>query len=63
MAQLQWMRQTLLEFNNTNTYGNYYRFFPNMIRQGARDWHGQWQIPRARGFGGNENPDKRELLI
>ncbi len=44
----------LSESSNELTYGNYYRFFPDMIRQKDRDWQGETQIPRAAGFGGDK---------
>ena len=42
----------LSESSNEFTYGNYYRFFPEMINQNDRDWQSETQIPRAAGFGG-----------
>jgi beta-mannosidase len=33
------------------TYGNYYRFFPDMMKQNGHDWQGTTQVPRAAGFG------------
>ncbi|GAG47908.1 unnamed protein product, partial [marine sediment metagenome] len=32
------------------TYGNYYRFYPDMIKSGGSDWQTEEDIPRARGF-------------
>jgi len=46
---------SLLSANsNEFTYGNYYRFFPDMIKPKDGDWQGETQIPRAAGFGESE---------
>lgn len=37
--------------SNEFTYGNYYRFFPDMVKQKDGDWQGETQVPRAAGFG------------
>jgi beta-mannosidase len=37
--------------NNEFTYGNYYRFFPDMIQHKAQTRQREKQIPRATGFG------------
>jgi len=41
----------LSKTSNEFTCGNYYRFFPDMIKQKDQDWQGQTQTPRAAGFG------------
>jgi hypothetical protein len=41
----------LSESSNEFTYGNYYRFFPDMIKRNDGDRQGETQIPRAAGFG------------
>lgn len=38
------------ESNNAFTYGNYYRFFPDMVNQNNRDWQSTVQTPQAAGF-------------
>lgn len=44
----------LSESSNEFTYGNYYRFFPEMIKQNDQDWQTETQTPRAAGFGGGK---------
>ena len=48
--QMKAMGQAQAESNKAFTYGNYYRFFPDMIQQKDRDWQGQTQTPRAESF-------------
>ncbi len=39
------------ESSNEFTYGNYYRFFPEMSKQKDQDWQSETRTPRAAGFG------------
>ena len=48
--QMKAMGQAQAESNRTFTYGNYYRFFPEMTQQNDRDWQSQTQTPRAESF-------------
>ena len=48
--RMQQMQQDQQKKTTAFTYGNYYRFFPDMTNQGNRDWQGQMQVPRASGF-------------
>ena len=41
------MGQAQAESNRAFTYGNYYRFFPEMIQQNGRDWQSQTQTPHV----------------
>ncbi|WP_146528686.1 glycoside hydrolase family 2 protein [Novipirellula artificiosorum] len=41
------MGQEKSSSNNVFTYGNYYRYFPDMIQQNDNDWQSQTQMPRA----------------
>ena len=42
------------EINDTYTYGNYYRFFPGMIKKNDHDWQSGVETPRAAPF--NDEP-------
>ncbi|KAA3659642.1 MAG: beta-galactosidase, partial [Calditrichaeota bacterium] len=36
--------------NGKYTYGNYYRFFPDVVRKGEKDWQSGKDAPKADGF-------------
>lgn len=44
------MSVKLHKYNQDFTYGNYYRFFPDVINEDGKSWSGDSEIPRARGF-------------
>ncbi len=46
-ARMQELGKVQTRSSDDFTYGNYYRFFPDMIKQDGRDWQGDSQIPRA----------------
>jgi beta-mannosidase len=39
-----------------DTYGNYYRFFPQMHTEGEGAWQNPRQVPRAGGYNGEVEP-------
>ena len=49
--KMQELGKSLSKSSNDFTYGNYYRLFPDMIKQDDHDWQGKTQTPRAAGFG------------
>lgn len=49
-AQFKEMRKAIVQKNSKYTYGNYYRFFPKMIREDGRDHQSDTQHPKAKGF-------------
>ena len=42
--------QAIRKRNGKYTYGNYYRFFSEMIRKDGKDYQGKTDIPRADGY-------------
>lgn len=44
------MGDAIRQRNGKYTYGNYYRFFPDMIRENGKDHQSDIQHPRAKGF-------------
>jgi beta-mannosidase len=53
------MGQEQAESNKAFTYGNYYRFFPDMIQQNDKDWQSQTQTPRANLFSPERSKERR----
>ena len=49
-AKMKAMGEELRKLNDTYTYGNYYRFFPDMTREDDRDHQSQVDVPRAQRF-------------
>ncbi len=49
--QMRELGSLLSETSQEFTYANYFRFFPEMLRQNDHDWQSETQIPRAAGFG------------
>lgn len=44
------MQKRLTKKNSNYTYGNYYRFFPEMIRIDGKDHESDTQYPKAKGY-------------
>ena len=48
------MGQEIRKHNSEYSYGNYYRFFPDLINEDGKSYQSKTQIPRARGFEKNQ---------